>query len=196
MIDQNTFGKTPAAKYLARELSRPGNDVLIKSVTRRIVSTNTAVNDLVSAYECERLSAKTLANCLRLMREEIAKENSVNIIDQLRQNVQIGLIKRGIRQSTIARKAERVMVSPETRSIFSAPQFCTGENKPYAVHYEFKDKTSGHIYGAGLKTIPDGISHVYRVYADSVKDVSPEILMERSNRRCARQGKPHMSTSV
>lgn len=193
MIDQNTFGKTPAAKYLARELSRPGNDVLIKSVTRRIVSTNTAVNDLVNAYENEQLTAKTLANCLRLMREEVSKENSVNIIDQLRQNVQIGLIKRGIRQSTIARKAERVMVSPETRSIFSSPQFCTGENEPYAVYYVFKDKPSGHVYYAGLKTIPDGVSYTYRVYADLVNDVTPEILMERSNKRCLRQGKPHMN---
>lgn len=193
MIDQNTFGKTPAAKYLARELSRPGNDILVKSVTRRIVSTNTAVNDLVSAYESDELSAKTLANCLRLMREEVAKENSVNIIDQLRQNVQIGLIKRGIRQSTIARKAERVMVSPDTRSCFSEPQFISGSENPYAVHYEFKDSTSGHVYAAGAKTLPEGKSYTYSLYSDDVIDVTPEILMERSNRRCARQGKPHMS---
>lgn len=193
MIDQNTFGKTPAAKYLARELSRPGNDVLVKSVTRRIVSTNTAVNDLVSAYESEVLTAKTLANCLRLMREEVAKENSVNIIDQLRQNVQIGLIKRGIRQSTIARKAERVMVSPQTRSCFSELEFTSSSEIPYAIHYAFKDSASGHIYFAGLKTIPEGEVRTHSLHSNDVVDVTPEILMERSNRRCLRQGKPHMS---
>lgn len=189
MINENTFGKTPAAKYLARELSRVGNEVLSKSVGRRITSTNTAVKDLVNAYEEECISTKTLANTLRLMREEISYEFPFTLVDQLRQNVQIGLIKRGLRLCSVARKAERVMQNPEYRSA-EKNVVCDGES--VTIFYKFKDSTSGKMYDAGAVFEGDDRRYVSHYQQSDVDDITPELLNERSDRRCLRQGKPHM----
>jgi hypothetical protein len=188
-VSQNTFGNTPAAKYLTRELSRVENSLLSKSIGRRITSTNTAVRDLISAYESGSLSAKTFANCLRLMREEVSSEVSITLIDQLRKNVQIGLIKRGIRLCSVARKSERVLENVDNKST-KVPFVSTVSS---GTTYTFTDSMSGRTFVAGIKYDGwDDTVYPSRVWLSEVDDINPEILMERSNRRCARQGKPHM----
>lgn len=188
MIDEKTFGTTPAAKYLIRELSRPGNETRTKSVTRKLVSTNTSINDLLSAYHAGALKSKTFANCLRLMREDISRNIQVDIIDQLCQNVQIGFIKRCIRLTTVNRKAERVMISPQNRA-------SKMRSNVYGDEYFFVDSTSNKEYHAGTFYHPIYESSKPEVVVarySQIEDVTPDVLMERSNRRCARLGKPHM----
>jgi hypothetical protein len=122
------------------------------------------------------------------MREDISRNIQVDIIDQLCQNVQIGFIKRCIRLTTVNRKVERVMVSPQNRA-------SKMRSNVYGDEYFFVDSTSNTEYHAGTFYHP-----VYKLSKPEVvvarysqiEDVTPDVLMERSNRRCARLGKPHM----
>lgn len=198
-MDKNTFGNTPAAQYLARELARIGTPALTRSVGRRITSTNNIVNDLLYAYDAQAISTKTLANSLRLMREEVSIEYTEYLVDQLRKNVQIGLIKRGLRLATISRKSERVMQNPEYRS---SEREVLEVDGGIETHYKFRDSNSGKMYSAGMVFHSDGTElflandgDVFIAHHEQsdVDDITPELLHERSDRRCLRQGKPHMT---
>lgn len=196
MISENTFGGTPAAMYLARRLNEIGSKTLTRSVGKQITATNRVVLELINGYESGFISAKTLANTLRLMRKEVSESQDMataeTLVDQLRRNVQIGLIKRGIRQSTVARKAERVMSAPFDRS----SDYYVERGEPRVTAFSFIDSTSGNRYEAGMlieheEEPPMVVKNTF--YMEDVNDVTPELLMERSNRRCARLGKPHMA---
>jgi hypothetical protein len=191
-LDEFTFGNTPAAKYLVRELNCRGQDSINRAVGKRITATASLVRDLVNAYSEGTLPAKTVANTLRLMREEIVRENAHSysddkLLDHLRSNVQIGYIKQGIRLCTVARKAERVMQSPLKRA--------SGTKKVgNHVHFSFKESSTGAQYTAGAM-YEDGAGN-YRFATrhfklDEVADVTPEILEARSIKRCTRLGKAH-----
>lgn len=194
-LAHNTFGRTPAAMYLARLLNDRNDSNQARSVGKQITATNRAVNELTQCYEAGALSAKTLANVLRLMRSEVTNGEPLGepIIDQLRRNIQIGLIKRGIRLSTVARKAERVMSSPDARA---ARRHAYSPGPDIVVEsFYFNDSTTNTEYHAGDRIHIEGeqsrlVGKI--VYPDDVGDVTPELLMQRSDRRCARQGKPHM----
>lgn len=197
-MDEKTFGSTPAAMYLVRTLNEIGNQSLSRSVGRRITTTSNAVNDLVYSYSLGFLTSKTVANCLRLMREEVTKdEDSVFwmdldlrskkqslylLVDKLRRNVQIGAIKRGIRLCQVARKAEKRMESPYG---------CDNEGRKY-----FIDGQSGKCFQAGMILDGGRTVAIRKFSVDEVSDVSPELLVERSNKRCKRLGKPHAKDYV
>jgi hypothetical protein len=201
-IPENTFGSTPAAMYLCRLLNEGKKELLRRSVGRRITGTASQVNQLIRAYEYRNINPKTLANCLRLMREEISVgEFGITIEEQLCRNVQIGYIKQGIRLATIGRKAERVMVSPESRSTK-----ITSEHTDDGIYgeYFFKDSESGALYKAGesYQYIDDtgrqaddwngaDWKDVNRLKSTEVNHITPELLHERSLRRCIRLNKPH-----
>lgn len=203
-MDQYTFGKTPAAMYLVRFLNDIEDSILNRSISRRINSTNITVRDLINAYDCQNISSKTVANCLRLMREEIVNDidcniyvgTSVSIVDQLRRNVQIGIIKCGLRLCSISNKAERVMRNPEYRS---SEREVIEVDGGFETHYKFRDSQSGKLYSAGMVADIDDGEYVGREVfithheQSDVDYITPELLHERSDRRCLRQGKPHMT---
>lgn len=203
-MDINTFGKTPAAMQLVRFLNAIEDAALNLSISRRINSTNVTVRDLIAAYESQALPAKTVANCLRLLRNEIVNDvgshsfTDDTIVDQLRRNVQIGIIKRGLRLCTISRKAEIVMQNPEVRS---SEREVVEVDGGFETHYKFRDSQSGKSYTAGMIFKSDGTEPFFDMdgevfvthYEQSNVDfITPELLHERSNRRCLRRGKPHM----
>jgi hypothetical protein len=202
-MDINTFGKTPAAMYLVRFLNAIEDSTLNRAISRRITSTNNTVRDLINAYEFETLPTKTVANCLRLMREEIVNDTACHsftddsIVDQLRRNVQIGIIKRGLRLCAVSRKAERVMQNPEFRSSEREVVEVIGG---FETRYKFRDSNSGKMYSAGMvfnsdgtePLLDDGAVFIAHHKQSDVDDITSELLHERSNRRCLRQGKPHM----
>lgn len=204
-ISEFTFGKTPAAQYLARVLNIIGDEVEIRITGKRITATTKAVNELVFAYEDERISAKTLANTLRLMREEITsedllynslwhKKNGYKLVEQLRRNVQIGHIKQGIRLATVARKAQRVMVDPENRAsgIVKTKSGCNLSITKYMMNIGSDNVCVGNQYEylneSGLKFTTPNIVRVEDIAKNSV---NADILHERSDRRCKRLQKPH-----
>jgi hypothetical protein len=190
-LDEFTFGATPAARYLVRELNSRGQESLNRSIGKRITTTAAMVQDLLKSYYEGTLSAKTVANTLRLMREEIVRENNDTIsddtlLDHLRSNVQIGYIKQGIRLCTVARKAERVMQSPLKRA-------SNTRKVGNSVQFKFKDSNTNSEYVAGAMFNVNGEYHFApKIFStDEIADVTPEILEARSQKRCKRLNKPH-----
>lgn len=212
-FSETTFGRTPAAMYLARELKALGSESMTRNVGKQITATARAVNDLIGAYSEGALSPKTVANCLRLMRQEVSAEavyfpsylevtaSQINsseaqlskerLIGQLRRNVQIGLIKRGLRLCTVARKAEHVMASPEKRSSSMIPKTHLWHD---SLTFQFFDSSTQAFYDAGtLSLAGDGEVYVeQKLFSlDEINDITPDVLNERSERRCIRQKKAH-----
>ena len=198
-IPENTFGPTPAAMYLCRLLNEGKKELLRRSMGRRITGTSAQVRQLITAYEMRLIEPKTLANCLRLMREEISTGNfGITIEEQLCRNVQIGYIKQGIRLATVGRKAERVMSSPASKSLRAQPKHY---EDGVMNEYYFRDSESGFLYKAGDsyheidETGRDEYvtTYAHRPKLDEVNHITPELLHERSVRRCIRLKKPHVS---
>jgi len=192
-MKETTFGGTPAAKYLAQYLSEYQNAALVRSVGKRITATATQVRELVTAYQCEYLSAKTVANSLRLMREDISFGDSCGeeLVDQLTRNVQIGHIKRGMRICQFARKFERVMVDPENR----AREVRRTDQSGYEVsEYLITDRQSGKelVAGRSFYSVDEDVETA-RVTSiaesDSIPEVTAAILQDRSDRRLKRLNK-------
>ena len=188
-LDEKTFGDTPAAMYLTRALNELNSLNTSRSAGKRITATRSQVADLEEAYTIGVLPSKTVANCLRLMRLEITSQENPYIdhsverlIEQLTRNVQIGYIKKGLRLCSVARKAERKL---EVSTLEDGFGELTHTVKLF-------DRQSGKYINAG---IIDASGHKSKitVFSDDVETVTPEVLMTRSNRRCARQGKPHMA---
>jgi len=188
-LDEKTFGDTPAAMYLARALNELNSLNLSRSAGKRITATRKQVVDLEEAYTVGVLPSKTVANCLRLMRLEIASQENPytdrckeRLIEQLIRNVQIGYIKKGLRLCSVARKAERKLEVASLEDGFGELSYTV---KLYDRQSE-KYVNAGVINSEGLKTKTV-------VFSSEVETVTPEVLMTRSNRRCARLGKPHMA---
>jgi hypothetical protein len=199
-IPETTFGNTPAAMYLARKLNEAQDVALLRSTGRRITATFHQTKQLVAAYEQGTgnggIDTKTLANCLRLMREEITNEkiqywHDDLIIHQLRRNVQIGHIKRAIRLATIARKAERVMTSPDMKASDVSGKATSNVTE---FSYYFTDSQSNKKYLAGVTIRDDADENfvlIHKFNLSDVETITPELLHERSERRCIRLKKPH-----
>lgn len=199
-LDEKTFGATPAAMYLVRTLNEIGNPGLSRSTGKRITATTSMVTELVEAYEIGWINAKVLANTMRLMREEIANEWTAanklvfetgeeaktlrTLVDKLRRNVQIGYIKKAIRQATVARKCETVMTAPLRKGI----HFSTVNGKKEIAYF---DKQLDKMVHAGW-LYHDGVTAVTcPIYLEEVDTITPQLLHERSLKRCKRLGKPH-----
>lgn len=188
-MDKFTFGETPAAQYLVRVLAQLDDKPFSRSVAKRINSVTAQVNDLVIAYQFGA-QAKTVANCLRLMRSELTVDGIERgkslyaLADQLRRNVQIGAIKRGLRLCSIARKAEKVMANPSKRSTERQSQEYPGMSE-----YYFTDRQSGLRVMAGYSVGDNYIAATQDM--DAVGDKTAEMLMQRSDARCKRLKKPH-----
>lgn len=196
-IPETTFGETPAAMYLCRLLNKYQNSVVLRTAGRKITGTFSQVKQLVEAYEFATIDPKTLANCLRLMREEIASEFVGTIESQLIRNVRIGYIKRALRLATVARKAERVMSSPDNKSYESKAIL---DEQGVMVEYYFKDSEAGFKYKAGSIYHTNGnesedFMKVHRPTQEKVDYITPELLHERSLHRCIRLKKPHVTAN-
>jgi len=189
-LDPYTFGATPAAQYLVRTLNEHGSQSIKKSCANRSRSFNTNVNQIENAVASGVMSAHAAANFLRLLREDATKITFADVgqdkfIAQLLRNVIIGNIKRAIRKVTTMRKVENSNVN-----------FDKMRHKGSA-----KSTSAGTIYtvlglDAGIKYNDGDYYRVYPDYDCLVDTTTPELLMERSNRRCLRQGKPHMNEKI
>ena len=193
-LDEKTFGATPAAMYLVRTLNEIDNPVLTRSTGKRVTATCSMVAELVSAYECGWISAKVLANTMRLMREEVvhdyylaglleAEKTPERLVHQLQKNVRIGYIKKAIRQATVARKCETVMTAPHRKGV----HFSTvGKAKEFAY---FDNQLDKHVHAGWL--FDDGHSMIHPIIKDEVETITPQLLHDRSLKRCKRLGKSH-----
>lgn len=191
MIDTDSFGDTPAAHYLARALNASGSKSLARNAGRSITNTAKQVGELISAYETGAIQSKTVANCLRLMRQDISSNeyfgegfSELRLITRLTQNIQIGYIKRAMRMCVSAKKSERVMANPTRRGARAELEGTGGS----VIQYFDKDLKS--YVTAGYYT-PEGEKYLQLVDCDQVQTVTSEDLHNRSTARCIRLKKKH-----
>jgi hypothetical protein len=187
-LDKFTFGRTPAAQYLVRRLNELDSKPLQRAVGVRVSQFNTNVRDIENSYKVGYMSAKTAANLLRMLRVEATQLTLSNtddkIVGQLMQNTIIGNIKHTARKITVIRKIEN--------GNSSLAKLKTKGSKGREIYgcteYTILGYPAGYAFGESEydREIPD--------IADIEDDVTPELLMERSDRRCLRQGKPHMKS--
>lgn len=185
--DLNTFSNTPAGQYLTRIINER-NPGAMKSCSNRIRTFNTNVNEIESAVANGFMSAHVAANLLRLLRTDATGiELNADVVEgkfisQLLRNVIIGHIKRAIRRVTTMRKIESGNVNlPKVRIKGS----CTMSDTSQSVY-----SILGHV--AGVEYADGDYYRQFPEYAELQDNTTPELLMERSNRRCLRQNKPHM----
>jgi len=204
-ISLNTYGNSPGAEYLCRELNKLADSVILRNVGKQITSTYKQVADLKNSYQNGFVSSKTFANCLRLMRLDVSISTFTLpcnvLIDQLRRNVQIAAIKKALRQSEIASKAYRVMQNPQKKSkhFITETKITDNNFKTILTKYYFKDKsTNRKYYLAGCHTkceYTDGSTEEFLSVSifndDNVNDITSEVLHARSEARCKRLNKPH-----
>lgn len=190
-IELYTFGKTPAAKFLARTIN-DRNLKIVTACTNRARTFNTNVNEIRRCVATGTMSAHVAANLLRLLRDEATKiefDSSViegKFIAQLLRNVIIGNIKRAIRATSTLRKIEvgNVNLNKVAR-----------KGSPYNNGLE-EEVVSYSIlgYAAGTVTKDGQYNRQFPDYNSISDPTTPELLAERSDRRCLRQGKSHMTT--
>jgi len=183
--DQHTFGATPAAQYLVRIISER-NPFVMKNCSNRIRTFNTNVNEIERSVADGAMTAHVAANLLRLLRNDaaaIALPDDVvdgKFISQLLRNIIIGHIKRAIRRVTTVRKIENGNVNLHKVKRKAAKSVGDG-----TIVYSILGYIAGiEAHGGYIRTNP-----TYGLITD---ETTPELLMERSNRRCLRQGKEHM----
>lgn len=185
--DLNTFSNTPAGQYLTRIINER-NPGAMKSCSNRIRTFNTNVNEIESAVANGFMSAHVAANLLRLLRTDATGiELNADVVEgkfisQLLRNVIIGHIKRAIRRVTTMRKIESGNVNLPKVRVKGALTTMRDGHSVYNIlgHVAGVEYTDGSYY----RQFPD--------YEELQDGTTPELLMERSNRRCLRQNKPHM----
>jgi hypothetical protein len=189
-LDQFTFGKTPAALYLVRALESQEPTIkrnVVRSCSVRIRNFNNNVRDIMSAVDGGFMSAHTAANLFRILRDDATKlkldqefEDKELVLNLLR-NVVIGNIKSAMRKTSVLRKIEVKSASLEKLKKSSKQQV---DGLGYT-EFLVEGLPAGFI-------APNGEFIRDLVYSTQVNDpVTPEILTERSWKRCVRQNKPH-----
>lgn len=193
-LDKNTFGNSPAAFQLVDALNLRKKPNISKSVSRSISTTAKQVNELIQSYYSGAMSPKTLGNCFRLMRDEVSLSAMFSYgtlldlkIHQLCRNVQIGHIKRGIRLSTVARKAEHVMQDPSgKRALYYNVDTKYHTETVFTFHDSSTDKV--YIAGSTVSYPGDDVSVNYAtINAKEVNAGVVERLTENTARRKAKR---------
>lgn len=185
--DLNTFSNTPAGQYLTRIINER-NPGAMKSCSNRIRTFNTNVNEIESAVANGFMSAHVAANLLRLLRTDAASiELNADVVEgkfisQLLRNVIIGHIKRAIRRVTTMRKIESGNVNLPKVRVKGSRTMSDASQSVYSI--------LGHV--AGVEFADGDYYRQFPEYTELQDNTTPELLMERSNRRCLRQNKPHM----
>jgi hypothetical protein len=202
MLDLNTFGKTPAANYLARRLIELDSKKLSRACTVRVNAFNTNVAGVVTAVTTESMETKVAANLLRLLREEATGINlqvegvhpdELMFVDNLLRNVIIGNIKSAMRKTSVMRKIENG--SKDINTITKKGSRVVSGLHIVDVDYYIMGHHAGYLRldsNADTKPgeFPSGVFHQVKPSIVGIEDpTTPELLHKRSLKRCKRQGK-------
>lgn len=189
MLDQYTFGKTPAAMYLVRVLDNldPSTKTMaVRSCSVRIKNFNNNVHAILASVDAGTMSAHVATNLLRILRNDATAIDLTHEFEekkfvlQLLKNVIIGHIKSAIRKASVLRKIEVSCATVE-------------KMKRHA-----KKNADGNVDEYSIQNVPVAIQGAFGLFyyldvqTDQVQDhVTPELLNERSLKRCIRLKKPH-----
>ena len=163
MIDKNTFGKTPAAIYLAEHLNQLGDPRLVRKAQKRLVGARKILNELYTSHVQGYLSAQTLYSMVESVQtytvnhdinQGKVKQQVFQLLDELAVNLieniiigEVKSIKRRVQAEVIARISE-------------------GKRK----------KTDPKLHLTMITQVEDSIT--------------PELLIERSKKKLRRLNKP------
>jgi hypothetical protein len=127
MIDKFTYGKTPAAIYLADQLNRLGDPRLNRKVTRLLTSFNEVVNELLAANKAGLLSAHTVGTFIAALRQRAQTASQCfaqdSLIADLTSNIMTGKVKELQRRVLTVRHWEQTLsrtTTPEFRKSFAS----------------------------------------------------------------------------
>jgi len=188
-MDINTFGKSPAANYLARRLNELDNKKLSRACTVRVTASNANVSAIINSVSDGSMSAKVAANLLRLLREEatyishLADEldtRETEFVGNLLRNTIIGHIKSAMRKTSIMRKIENgnVDIHKVNRKAHLEEPVDRGVK-----FFSILGYAAGAVYSDG---------EYYRqhpAFEDIEDPTTAELLHLRSRARCVRQNK-------
>lgn len=186
MINSTTFGSTPAAEHLARQLNKIQDPHLQKMTARSagvaIKGFNNNVFAIRDAVLLNAFSAKVAANLLRLLRKDATqlKIGDDEFIAALVRNVVIGSIKRAIREVTTIRKIETTTASVSSVKARATQGHTVQTQTGAHVYYSVGGHQVGFI--AGDKWYPTSLP------LSLCDTVTPELLHSRSMSRRNRRG--------
>lgn len=112
-LDKFTFGKTPAAMYLATHLNEHGNSSTARKCSRVIEAFRSTLNDVVCSHmHTDEMTARTF-NRLIIMLREVAKRSPDHIPDRLAaelvRNILVGETKSWINRASHTKKLQRMV---------------------------------------------------------------------------------------
>ena len=179
----STFGNSPAALYLDRELAKLGNKYLARKIGARIHATNFQVDEIWRSFMSGKMSSKTATHVLSLMRNEVRDSTPVydignmfkevnrieTLIDKLCRNVQIGAIKHALGEISTHGK----FIKSNIKEMHRAAAWNTEGT------YRFE------------RQMNEMRNPSWNTEYFLVKDGAESMLMSKSDKRCTRQGKPH-----
>lgn len=177
MLDKNTFGKTPAAIYLAHHLNAVGSKKLIQKISRFFDGIQRTINELEASNRAQLLSAHVIGAFIVPLQDRARECYSSIEIDnklaaQLMTNVMMGSIKELARKVTITRHIEQKLV----RTIYD--QNYTQEKLDDGYSKEFVGE-------------PKMVKYPHRILPISwaQDEITPETLVEKSKAKLKRRGK-------
>ena len=182
-MDRYTFGKTPAALYLADHLNILNDKKLTRKISSKIHAVQTIIAEALKSHEAGTISTHTLSFIASTLRERVMTRSQQLLSDNdelsvnLMTNILIGELK------SLIRKAQKIKHLKRTQDqILSALQ-----NSPFPID------TTGEAFrsNCGLELV--STKEVLTVKKLSMKDVvdqtTAESLIERSRAKLERLGK-------
>jgi hypothetical protein len=189
-MNETTYGKSPAAMYLARVLNEINDPYLNRAIGKRISGTSSMVKMLVESYQADTMSSSAVSGFLSLMYEDMKAKNAIKsgpngkpkfeFAFHLCYNVRIGMIRSAKRMCQRAKKSEKCVQRAILRDKEDSANSVTSNLIAY------RDKETGSVVYAGKREAEID----YVLFKESPDDIA-DLLHQRSNARNKRLGKPY-----
>lgn len=185
MVDKNTFGRTPAAIFLAARLIITKDNKLARKVSTVIQKYRRTMHEVISGYDCGALSHQTVSTIMTMLKDNLANtvtglksdnaeyddfEPPCHLTVDLMANVLYGEIKEILSRT----KATKHLLKQQQRAGFSS-----------LVTSRRITNSSGEFIGSEeTRTRP------YRPDLMIEGNITPKTLQQKSREKLARKNKP------
>ena len=185
LLEKFTYGRTPAAIYLAAHLNKLNDPKLMRKVSHRLAEFRTLLNELEASNTEGSLSLRSLGSIVsmlnasaKLKKEELlAAGHTDTLVLHLMTNLMVGDSKSLLRRAGRAKVLTRLGQQTH-REVNGALETSEGEI--------FSEE--GYLVGVRK---PDNTVQGFKFTAGEMEDTTtPEHLAEKSRRNLARRGKP------
>jgi len=195
MLDKHTFGKTPAAIYLADRLNVLNDERYTQKLSSKIHAMQACINDVVRAHENDYLDLKTLAFFVKSMRRTV-EDTAQNFLeydqyvnkaghpmpDKLSIDLMMNIIKGELKSISRRAREVRLLKDKQNRVLHALKREV---NVSFDDQSEFTTKVEKDAI-----VLAEVIFETPNITIKDVKDeTTPETLMARSRAKCERLGK-------